>query len=103
MKNKKWANRGVRMAAALFIALLVAPTAWSGGPLVLQSDFGVKDSAVASMKGVAVGVSRELDIYDLTHEVPTYNIWEASLRLAQAAEYWPARTYEACQILNGSM
>jgi len=61
-------------------------------PLVLQSDFGVKDIAVASMKGVAVGVSRDLDIYDLTHEIPTFNIWEASLRLEQAAEYWPKGT-----------
>ena len=74
------------------IALFPAAIAWSADPLVLQSDFGVKDAAVASMKGVAVGVSRDLDIYDLTHEVPTYNIWEASLRLAQAAEYWPKGT-----------
>ena len=44
------------------------------------------------MKGVAVGVSTDLDIYDLTHEIPVFNIWEASLRLAQTAEYWPAGT-----------
>ncbi len=74
------------------IALIFPPAAMSQGLLVLQSDFGVKDAAVASMKGVAVGVSRDLDIYDLTHEVPAYNIWEASLRLAQAAEYWPQGT-----------
>ena len=61
-------------------------------PLVLQSDFGVKDIAVSSMKGVAVSVSRDLDIYDLTHEIPTFNIWEASLRLEQGAEYWPPGT-----------
>jgi len=72
--------------------LLPAAIAWSADPLVLQSDFGVRDAAVASMKGVAVGVSRDLDIYDLTHEVPAYNIWEASLRLAQVAEYWPKGT-----------
>ena len=44
------------------------------------------------MKGVAVGVSADLDIYDLTHEIPVFNIWEASLRLVQTAEYWPAGT-----------
>ena len=77
-----------------FIALLLllGSVANASDPLVLQSDFGVKDIAVASMKGVAVSVSRDLDIYDLTHEVPTFNIWEASLRLAQAAEYWPKGT-----------
>jgi len=83
-------KKGTSLLAA--IALLQAAIAWSAAPLVLQSDFGVKDAAVASMKGVAVSVSRDLEIYDLTHEVPTYNIWEASLRLAQAAEYWPKGT-----------
>jgi S-adenosylmethionine hydrolase len=94
MKKRKPANWGLRSPVPLFAAaaLFLAPTAWSGGPLVLQSDFGVKDAAVASMKGVAVSVSPDLEIYDLTHEVPTYNIWEASLRLAQAAEYWPKGT-----------
>lgn len=61
-------------------------------PLVLQSDFGILDAAVPSMKGVAVGVSADIDIYDLTHDIPAFNIWEASLRLAQVAEYWPAGT-----------
>jgi S-adenosylmethionine hydrolase len=72
--------------------MLQASFGYASDPLVLQSDFGVKDIAVASMKGVAVGVSRDLDIYDLTHEVPTFNIWEASLRLEQGAEYWPKGT-----------
>ena len=74
------------------IALFPAAFAWAADPLVLQSDFGIKDAAVASMKGVAVSVSPDLDIYDLTHEVPAFNIWEASLRLAQVAEYWPEGT-----------
>jgi len=57
--------------------------------LVFQSDFGLKDGAVSAMKGVAVGVDRSLPIYDLTHEVPTYNVWEASYRLYQSSSYWP--------------
>ncbi len=79
---------------SVFVTLLLlqASIVFASEPLVLQSDFGVKDIAVASMKGVAVGVSRDLDIYDLTHEIPTFNIWEASLRLEQAAEYWPKGT-----------
>ncbi len=83
--------RRVQLACAVIMSLL-STGAWSADPLVLQSDFGVKDAAVASMKGVAVGVSSDLDIYDLTHEVPAFNIWEASLRLAQVAEYWPKGT-----------
>lgn len=60
--------------------------------LVLQTDFGLKDGAVSAMKGVAFGVSNELKIFDLTHEIPAYNIWEGAYRLEQTARYWPAGT-----------
>jgi hypothetical protein len=73
-------------------ATLLFQAAWADSPLVLQSDFGTRDAAVAAMKGVAVGVSPELAIYDITHEIPPYNIWEGALRLVQAAEYWPEGT-----------
>ncbi len=62
------------------------------GILVFQSDFGVKDGAVSAMKGVAIGVSPRLNIFDITHEIPAYDVWEASYRLVQAAPYWPAGT-----------
>lgn len=60
--------------------------------LVFQSDFGLKDGAVAAMKGVAYGVSHDLALFDLTHEIPAYNIWEGAYRLNQAAPYWPSGT-----------
>ncbi len=60
--------------------------------LVFQSDFSLKDGAVSAMKGVAYGVSSTLDIFDLTHEIPPYNIWGASYRLHQTVTYWPAGT-----------
>ena len=66
--------------------------AGSKNALVFQSDFGLKDGAVSAMKGVAVGVDSSLPIYDLTHEVPTYNVWEASYRLYQSSSYWPKGT-----------
>ena len=78
--------------ALLVVCLLFSLNGQASDALVLQSDFGDKDAAVASMKGVAVGVSPDLNIYDLTHEIPAYNIWEASLRLAQVAAYWPQGT-----------
>ncbi len=76
------------LAMVLFLSLPVA----AQNALVLQSDFGNKDGAVAAMKGVAVGVSAQLQIHDLTHEIPTYNIWEAAYRLEQTARYWPSGT-----------
>ena len=61
-------------------------------PLVLQSDFGHADGAVSAMYGVAVGVCDALKIYDLTHDIPQYDIWEASYRLIQTVRYWPEGT-----------
>ncbi len=60
--------------------------------VVFQSDFGLKDGAVSAMKGVATGVSPDLKLFDLTHEIPAYNIWEAAYRLQQTVMYWPAGT-----------
>lgn len=60
--------------------------------LVLMTDFGLKDGAVSAMKGVAFGVDRDLKIFDLTHEIPNYNIWEGAYRFKQTATYWPKGT-----------
>lgn len=79
------------------------------GALVLQTGFGLKDGAVAAMKGVAYSVAigsatgsitgsapgavfptPRFQIFDLTHEIPAFNTWEAAYRLWQAISYWPA-------------
>lgn len=57
--------------------------------LVFQTDFGTRDGAVSAMKGVASGVDLELPLFDLTHEIEPFNIWEAAYRLKQTAAYWP--------------
>ena len=58
-------------------------------PLILQSDLGYADGAVSAMYGVALGVSPTLRVFDLTHDIPQYDIWEASYRLIQTVSYWP--------------
>src|SRR5690625_4335778 len=60
--------------------------------LVIQTDFGLCDGAVSAMYGVAISVDPTLRIFDLTHDIPQYNIWEASYRLYQTITYWPAGT-----------
>lgn len=62
------------------------------GILVLQTDFGLKDQAVAAMRGVIRNVDRRLVVDDLTHEIPAYNVWEAAYRLNAVIDYWPADT-----------
>ncbi|PEJ56892.1 MULTISPECIES: S-adenosyl-l-methionine hydroxide adenosyltransferase family protein [unclassified Bacillus (in: firmicutes)] len=63
-----------------------------GNALVFQSDFGLLDGAVSAMYGVSCSVDDDIKIYDLTHDIPQYNIWEASYRLVQAMNYWPIGT-----------
>ena len=80
------------LAGFTLCAVLALPAGAAQPVLVMQSDFGLLDGAVASMKGVAVGVAPGIHIYDLTHQIEPYNIWQGALRLAQTAEYWPAGT-----------
>jgi len=75
------------------ILLLTALTTMAqNGIVVFQTDFGTKDGAVSAMKGVASSVDANLKLYDLTHDIPAYNIWEAAYRLEQTVPYWPIGT-----------
>lgn len=84
----------MKIASSLFACLLLSTLSVFAkqNALVFQSDFGEKDGAVASMRGVAYGVSADLRMFDLTHEIPTFDIWAAAYRLNQVAEYWPTGT-----------
>lgn len=80
---------------ALGLAVLLVGPAWLAAAeraLVLQTDFGLKDGAVAAMRGIAVGVSPRLPVHDLSHENTPFDIWEAAYRLKQAAPFWPEGT-----------
>jgi len=80
-------------SVTLFLLILLAKLSPAQNKIVVfQSDFGLKDGAVSEMKGVAMGVSPDLKLFDLTHEIPAYNIWEAAYRLEQTVRYWPAGT-----------
>ncbi len=79
--------------SCLLVLLLAAQRSSAQNKIVVyQSDFGLKDGAVSEMKGVAMGVSPDLKLFDLTHEIPAYDIWQAAYRLEQSVRYWPAGT-----------
>jgi S-adenosylmethionine hydrolase len=83
----------VLVLSSLFAAATFATTTFAADHvLVLQTDFGLKDGAVAAMRGVAVGVDSRLAIHDLSHENTPFGIWEAAYRLKQAAPFWPEGT-----------
>lgn len=77
------------LATLFLLTCLGSPSAYADNALILQTDFSLKDGAVSAMKGVAFGVDHNLKIFDLTHEIPPYNIWEGAYRLYQTASYWP--------------
>ncbi|GAA9428882.1 S-adenosyl-l-methionine hydroxide adenosyltransferase family protein [Helicobacter pylori] len=76
--------------SALFLSACIGlSSVCADNALILQTDFSLKDGAVSAMKGVAFSVDSNLKIFDLTHEIPPYNIWEGTYRLYQTASYWP--------------
>lgn len=60
--------------------------------IVWQTDFTRKWGAVASMVGVCKLVDPELECVDITHELPPYDIWAASMELDYVEPYWPKGT-----------
>ena len=85
-------KKGFTVVVCMFLLIACNPKTNQSGVVVIQTDFGVKDGAVAAMKGVAYGVDDDLMLVDLTHEIPAYNIWEAAYRLKQVVPYWPPNT-----------
>lgn len=84
-----------RYAYVLLLMWCVASLSFAAEPpglLVFLTDFGLQDGAVCEMKGVALGVDRDLRIYDVTHAIEPFNVWEGGYRLKQAAPYWPQGT-----------
>ncbi len=57
--------------------------------IVLMTDFGSTDGAVSTMKGVIYTIDQSLTIADLSHNIESFNIFEASYRLYQVIQYYP--------------
>lgn len=60
--------------------------------ILLQSDYSLTWGAVAMLKGVIKQVDPELEIYDLCHEIRSFDPWAASLSLASCEPFWPKGT-----------
>ncbi|MDF2433438.1 MAG: hypothetical protein JWP44_3069 [Mucilaginibacter sp.] len=85
-------KNNLRTIAFLLLLLSAKLSIAQNKMVVYQTDFGLKDGAVSEMKGIAMEVSPDLKLFDLTHEIPAYNIWEAAYRLEQTVRYWPTGT-----------
>lgn len=91
-RKHRWVGTvgGIVLAAAALASVPAGLAAQRA--LVLQTDFGLAEGAIAEMKGVAFSVDPGIRVFDLTHLIPPYDIWEAAIRLQQTAGYWPAGT-----------
>jgi S-adenosylmethionine hydrolase len=92
LNYKMMKNYFLLFLSTITVLLLANNLSAQNKTIVFQTDFGLKDGAVAAMKGVAMRVDSSLKLFDLTHEIPAYNIWEAAYRLEQTVSYWPAGT-----------
>jgi S-adenosylmethionine hydrolase len=60
--------------------------------ITLTTDFGLKDPFVGAMKGVILGLAPDVQIVDITHDIPSYDVVEASFVLYEACRYFPSGT-----------
>ena len=59
--------------------------------IVMQTDF-TKDISVCTMQGVCMMVDPELKIFDSTHEIKSFDTYQASTSLSFVVDFWPAGT-----------
>ena len=60
--------------------------------LVMQTDFGVDNLSVATMRGVAMIVDPELRVFDATHAINQFDVLAASDALIYTIPFWPEGT-----------
>jgi S-adenosylmethionine hydrolase len=69
--------------------------------VTLTTDFGLEDAYVGIMKGVILGISPNVQIVDLTHNIPPQSIMAAAITLAAAVDYFPDGTIHAAIVDPG--
>ncbi len=60
--------------------------------IALLTDFGVKDPYVSAMKAVIKSINPYVEIIDISHDVESFDILQASFILAGAARLFPKET-----------
>ena len=57
----------------------------------MQTDF-TKDISVCTMQGVCMMVDPELKVFDSTHEIRSFDTYQASTSLSFVVDFWPSGT-----------
>ena len=69
--------------------------------VTLTTDFGLRDSYVAEMKGAILGIAADVQLVDVTHDVAAHDVTEAALALEAAVPYFPAGTIHVAVVDPG--
>src|SRR6202167_550930 len=91
--RKFWLS-SIATAVMLLVAAPVLAQASATTPptVVFMTDFGVIDDSVALCKGVMYGITPNLRVVDLSHEVTPFSIRDGARFLFGATPYFPAGT-----------
>jgi S-adenosyl-L-methionine hydrolase (adenosine-forming) len=60
--------------------------------VTFTTDFGLSDPFVGIMHGVVLNIHPETTIVDVSHAVPSYDVLDGALTIAQAYRFFPPRT-----------
>ena len=62
------------------------------GIITLVTDFGTEDSYVGAMKGVILSINPEVNIVDISHQIPPQDILSGAFVLSQVVPFFPSGT-----------
>jgi len=71
------------------------------GLITLLTDFGDRDSFVASMKGVILTINPQATLVDLSHHVPPHSVEDAAYLLKSCYRYFPEGTVHVAVVDPG--
>ena len=60
--------------------------------ITLTTDFGLRDSFVASMKGVILGINPDVHLVDISHDIAPHDLEEAAFTVDASYRYFPKGT-----------
>ncbi len=69
--------------------------------VAMMTDFGLEDGDVGVMKGVIAGITPNVHIIDITHDVSPQNVASGAWILASAYRYFPQDTVFVCVVDPG--
>ena len=69
--------------------------------ITLTTDFGLRDGYVAAMKGVVLGISPEVTLVDISHEIPPHDVAHAAFVVGSICSYFPAGTIHVAVVDPG--